>query len=209
MSLSISFGLPEQQRSAAATLYWQAFGDKLQPILGPAPRACAHFERVMQLDHCFAAQRGTALVGIIGFQSGKGNFAGGSAQQFRASFGKARALWSLPVLQWIGGPPPAKGALMIDGFSVAPAERGKGIGSALLAKLREHAKLSGFDALQLDVTGNNPRARAFYERGGFYVQSVRTIGPLSMVMGFGHVLRMRCDLPRDQGSIGPNFGSRP
>lgn len=198
MSLSITLGLSEAQRSDAAHLYWQAFGDKLGPILGPAPRARAHIERVMQLDHCFCAQRAGALVGIIGFHSDGANFAGGSAQEFRASFGKIRALWALPVLQWVGGPIADQDALMIDGFSVHPSQRGKGIGRALMNRLRDHAQRCGYHSVQLDVAGNNHRARAFYQDCGFVVQSQRNIGPLAALMGFQNVLRMSCDLAQDQ-----------
>lgn len=177
-------------------LYWQAFGGKLGPILGPAPRALKHLRRVMQLDQCFGAVFGADLVGIVGFQGNRGGFAGGTAQEFRDSFGRIRAMWGLPILGLVGGPSASEDALMIDGFSVAPNARGGGVGAALLAALADHARTAGYSRLELDVTGSNFRARNFYTRHGFYLHKRRSIGPLRLLFGFGDVLRMSRDLSR-------------
>ncbi len=51
-------------------------------------------------------------------------------------------------------------------IGVAPAHRGRGVGSALLAALIEQARARGHRAISLSVEDGN-RARALYERVGF------------------------------------------
>lgn len=55
----------------------------------------------------------------------------------------------------------------IEMIAIAPAHRGKGIGTAVLEELIEDAPVP----LQLSVLRANPRARALYERLGFQVIS--------------------------------------
>jgi ribosomal protein S18 acetylase RimI-like enzyme len=51
-------------------------------------------------------------------------------------------------------------------IGVAPAHRGRGVGSALLVALIEQARVRGHRAISLSVEDSN-RARALYERAGF------------------------------------------
>jgi len=50
---------------------------------------------------------------------------------------------------------------------VAPAQRGKGVGLALVSAIRSWAKDHGARTLRLSVTNNNDRAIEFYRRIGF------------------------------------------
>ena len=52
---------------------------------------------------------------------------------------------------------------------VAPAARGKGLGTELLQALNDYAAEAGANALQLAVTVANPNARKLYMRLGFRV----------------------------------------
>ena len=52
-------------------------------------------------------------------------------------------------------------------IGVAPAHRGRGVGSALLAALLEQARVRGHQAISLSV--EDGRARHLYERAGFEV----------------------------------------
>ncbi|WP_230426432.1 hypothetical protein [Paragemmobacter aquarius] len=70
-------GLPEAYRTAAAALYWQAFGGKLGRVLGPDRLALAYVERVIRPDQCICAMGDGGLTGLIGFKSDAGSFAGG------------------------------------------------------------------------------------------------------------------------------------
>ena len=191
MNLKVSHGLPEPYRAAAADLYWQAFGGKLGPVMGPPARAQSYLRRVMRLDQCFAIVQDNVLLGIVGLQTETGTFAGGTARDFGAIYGPLRGLWRLKLLLLVGNKDADIGALMIDGFSVQAAARGKGIGAALLEAVFSYARALGFDTVQLDVVGSNWRARGFYQRHGFVVQSQRKIGPLRLIFGFDSTVRMQ------------------
>ncbi len=191
MSFDVTHGLPETYRAAAADLYWQAFGGKLGPVMGPSARAQTYLRRVMRLDQCIAVVKDNTLLGIVGLHGPSGTFAGGTARDFGAVYGAVRGLWRLGMLMALGGKDAESGALMIDGFSVQAAARGKGVGAALITAVFDHARAQGFDAVQLDVVGSNWRARGFYQRHGFAVQATRKIGPLGWAFGFDSVVRMR------------------
>ncbi len=191
MSFQVLHGLPEPYRAAAADLYWQAFGGKLGRVMGPPDRAQTYLRRVLRLDQCFAVVQENALLGIVGLHGDGGTFAGGTARDFGAVYGRLRGLWRLKLLMLVGGKDADAGALMIDGFSVQASARGQGIGAALLKAVFSYARAQGFDTVQLDVVSSNWRARAFYQRHGFTVQSQRKIGPLRFIFGFDSTVRMQ------------------
>jgi ribosomal protein S18 acetylase RimI-like enzyme len=60
----------------------------------------------------------------------------------------------------------------VEGFTVEPAHRGRGIGRALLDAAAAHARARGGTKLSLRVLGSNPRARRVYEAAGFAVEGV-------------------------------------
>jgi ribosomal protein S18 acetylase RimI-like enzyme len=194
VNLRLTLGLEKTHRAAAADLYWQAFGGKLGAVMGPRGRAHTYLMRVMRLDQCIAARDGQTLLGIVGLHDDAGSFAGGTAQDFRAVYGWPRSLWGLPLMSKLGEEGQPSDVLMIDGFSVQPKARGKGIGAALLAAVCQHGAEQGFRAVHLDVIDTNWRAKAFYQKHGFTVQSQRNVGALRLVFGFNAVLRMERNL---------------
>ncbi|WP_430391525.1 GNAT family N-acetyltransferase [Dyella sp. 20L07] len=58
-------------------------------------------------------------------------------------------------------------------LSVAPEQRGKGIGGALIEQLIGSARALGRKRIVLDVAASNPRAEALYGRSGFVVVGER------------------------------------
>jgi len=61
----------------------------------------------------------------------------------------------------------ARPLLNIHDLAVLPADRGKGVGSALLSAAEEHARRRGCCRLTLEVLESNSGARALYRRFGF------------------------------------------
>ena len=59
----------------------------------------------------------------------------------------------------------------LQAIAVDPEVRGGGVSAVLMDSLVERARASGADRLALDVSANNGRARRFYERHGFTVES--------------------------------------
>jgi GNAT superfamily N-acetyltransferase len=64
-------------------------------------------------------------------------------------------------------------------IAVTEAAEGTGAGAALLAAAEQWARERGYARLTLNVFAGNGRARAFYEKHGFDVETVRYTKPLA------------------------------
>ncbi|WP_135449468.1 GNAT family N-acetyltransferase [Tabrizicola caldifontis] len=184
MDVTIYSGLHAHLRPQAARLYWEAFGGKLGRVLGPDTRAVAFFERVIRADHCLAAvdQRGN-LVGLAGFKTPSGSFAGGVWGDLIAIYGPWGGRWRGCMLRCLNRDVD-NDRFLVDGICVAREHRGKGIGTMLLAALYDEAAQRGYRSIRLDVIDANWRARALYERQGFMATRTDNLGLLRHVFGF-------------------------
>jgi ribosomal protein S18 acetylase RimI-like enzyme len=183
-------GLPEHLKQQAADLYWQAFGGKLGRIMGPDVRAHAFLLRVIRSDHCICAVSDEGrLLGIAGFKSPAGSFAGGDMGDLRAVYGRIGAAWRSSLLRLLQTDVDNE-RFLIDGICVDRDQRGKGIGKALVLALIEEASLRGYPAVRLEVIDTNIRARALYERMGFAARRSEPLGPLRHVFGFSRAVTM-------------------
>jgi ribosomal protein S18 acetylase RimI-like enzyme len=183
-------GLPDQLKPQAVRLYWQAFGGKLGRVMGPEARAHAFLMRVIRADHCICAVSDAGdLLGIAGFKSSSGSFAGGDAQDLRIIYGRVGAAWRGALLGLLQSDID-NDRFLIDGICVARDQRSRGVGSALVAALMDEAKARGYTAIRLEVIDTNIRARALYERLGFAAWRSDTLGPLRHVFGFSRAVTM-------------------
>lgn len=190
MTITLHRGIPEAARAEAAALYWQAFGGKLGRVLGPEARALPFVQAVMRTDQAFVAlDGGGRLLGMAGFRTEAGSFAGGSAEEVQAHYGLLGAGWRLPLL-WALGQEPPHDDFALDGICVAEEARGLGIGTALIGAICDEGRARGHAAVRLEVVDSNPRARALYERLGFVVTREAPIGALRLVFGFRAALTM-------------------
>ncbi|WP_246831245.1 GNAT family N-acetyltransferase [Pseudotabrizicola formosa] len=193
--MHVSLGLPEHLKSQAADLYWQAFGGKLGRVMGPEPRAHAFLLRVMRADHCICALSDDGdLLGIAGFKSAQGSFAGGAVPDLQAVYGRVGAVWRGSLLRLLQTDVDNE-RFLIDGLCVAPDQRGRGVGTVLVAALIAEAVRRGYPAIRLEVIDTNIRARALYERLGFAAFRSETLGPLRHVFGFSRAVSMVRSLP--------------
>lgn len=182
--IRIEQGLPEYLRAEAAVLYWQAFGGKLGRVLGPDAKALDYLERVMRADHCLTAyDRAGLLVGLAGFKSAQGSFAGGSEADLRAVYGPIGGRWRAQLLRLLGNDADSS-RFLLDGLCVSDTVRGQGVGTLLLEAIVAEGRARGYSAVRLDVVDTNARARALYERRGFVVDRTEPIGPLRLIFGF-------------------------
>jgi len=67
--------------------------------------------------------------------------------------------------------PPAIDEVYLSNFGVVASMQGQGIGSQLIEYELSQAKQEGLNVFGLDVSANNPRAQALYERLGLVVTS--------------------------------------
>jgi ribosomal protein S18 acetylase RimI-like enzyme len=165
--------LTPAQRRAAAELYWLAFGSKLGRVMGPAPKALAFIERVVQPRHALLALDDAGeVLGVVGFRTAQGCFVGGDLGDLRAVYGRFGALWRRACLQVLARDE-ASESIAVDGLAVRAEARGKGVGAALLEAVCALAMARGHTAIRLDVVEENLRARALYIRHGFVQQERR------------------------------------
>ena len=192
--MRVEHGLPETLRRDAARLYWQAFGSKLGAVLGPDARALRFLERVIRLDQVIAARDGDQLLGLAGFKTPQGSFAGGSPADMRAVYGRIGAFWRMALIGLLSRDID-NDRFLLDGICVAVPRRSQGIGAALMAEISAEAVRRGYSAVRLDVVDGNWRARALYERLGYRAVKQQRLGPLRHVFGFSVATTMVRDLP--------------
>ncbi len=188
MGLTIRNGLPPDLRADAVRLYWLAFGEKLHHVMGPEVLAHRFLTRVIRNDHAIVALQAGRLVGLVGFKTPQGAFAGGGFSDLWAIYGIG-ALWRGAAL-WLLGREVDNTRFLLDGLCVDPDARGQGVGTALLDAISAEARARGYRAVRLDVVDTNPRARALYEREGFTVLRTAEMGLLRHLFGFARSTTM-------------------
>ena len=190
MRVTVRHGLPEHLRPDAAALYWQAFGGKLGRVMGPNQRALRFLQRVIRADHCLVALDAEGqLLGLAGFKTPAGSFAGGTTGDLRAIYGWSGLLWRLPLLALLSREVD-NDRFLLDGICVAPAARGLGIGSALMTAIEAEAQSRGYAYVRLDVVDSNWRAKALYERLGYLAIKTDHLGLLRHAFGFDAAVTM-------------------
>lgn len=122
--------------------------------------------------HCVAVRDGQVL-GAIAIYSAKAHKAMGAQ-----TFVQALKYWGLGVIPRIYPMsrvgrsymrPPAANVDYVANFGVAAAARGQGVGTAMLAHFLARASERGKQYFELDVSLDNPRGQALYERFGMSV----------------------------------------
>lgn len=190
-NFTIQNGLPNEIVPNAALLYWEAFQQKLGPILQPEPRALQFLERCTRPDHAICAVGNDGrLVGVAGFKSASGAFIEGTFDHLRKVYGLPGASWRAPLLGFLERPL-EEGVLLMDGICVAAEVRGTGVGSCLLDAIVEEATKRSMQSVRLDVVDNNLRAQALYERLGFIPIRRHNVGPLRSIFGFEAAIEYR------------------
>ncbi len=187
--VEICSGLPDRCRHQAAELYYEAFRQKLTPLMGTQEHGIALLEKTFDPGYAIVALHQDRCVGLAGLQHSDHCFI---RLQFSAS---VRELgWVRGVLGCIGlrifDPSPRKGELRIECLAVAPPMRGQGIGTLLLSATDDLARAKGFRAICLEVIDVNPHARRLYERQGFVPTRTLHYPYLRRVVGFSAVTVM-------------------
>ncbi|MGC0415775.1 GNAT family N-acetyltransferase [Embleya sp. AB8] len=190
----IQRGLPAGSHRRAAELYWEAFGRKLGPGLGPAEAGITFLAEHLHPDRAIVALRNGVLVGLAGYRDDGRGLTGGTVRDVLRAYGGVRALHRVALLALFERRP-ARGEFLMDGIAVAADQRGTGIGGLLLAEIATLAHERGYRRIRLDVIDTNPRARALYERHGFTATKTEHAPFLRTLMGFSATTTMTRRLP--------------
>lgn len=186
---TIEQGLRPCHRDPAAVAYWDAFSRKLRFPLGRSQKGIAFIRRVLDPSHAISAVSSHGeFLGVAGFKTPSGAFVGGHFADLAGIYGTFSAM--VRGLVGVLERRCDDRTLLMDGIVVAPAARGLGVGTALLAAIEQHAVGLRLEQVRLDVIDTNPRARSLYERQGFTEHSVISTGPFRAVFGFASATTM-------------------
>lgn len=190
----VRHGVAPEHRDQAVNLFWQAFSQKLAPIMKPEAKAMAFLKSVMAPDHAISAmdEKGR-LLGIAGYKTSCGAFIDGGLVELRSVYGAWGGWWRGMVLSLLERDIEPD-TLLMDGIFVDAAVRGRGVGTVLLNAVAETARQHGLSKVRLDVIDSNPRARKLYETLGFRAVETHDIGPLRYLFGFRAATTMHRDL---------------
>ncbi|WP_439135380.1 GNAT family N-acetyltransferase [Pseudomaricurvus sp.] len=95
----------------------------------------------------------------------------GSVANMTAFFGEENVMPVLLRSSHAGSvmKPPREGEVYLSNFGVSPSVRSQGVGSQMIQSALARAKAEGFRVFGLDVSTENPRGQALYERLGLKV----------------------------------------
>ncbi len=211
--ICIHQGFPNELRSSAAALYDAAFGAKLSIAISDPISRMAVLKESFNPLFSFVALNSGELVGIAGFKTAQGSLTGGiSFPSLKGKIGYWGAIRAILVLALLERKPVA-GELLMDGISVSPKMRGRGIGTNLLHSLIDYAQIEGYRSIRLDVVDTNVAAKRLYERVGFVPVKIKKFAYLKWLIGFGAATQMEYSLNGeakqgavpDGNSAGPHF----
>jgi ribosomal protein S18 acetylase RimI-like enzyme len=183
MNPEIAFGVPPNQKVAAAEIFYEAFEDKFSKIFGPKKQAISFFSECLRNDRTVAASCNSILVGVAGLKfGGKESIDAGFWQLIKhVKLGIFRFL----VLGWIFFNKVEQNEVLVDMLAVDKNMRSKGIGNALIDFIVDFARSEGYERVRLFVIDTNERAKTFYERMGFSQSGMKMLlFPWNRILGF-------------------------
>lgn len=175
--MQIRKGFDKKDRETAARLYVEAFKRKFENLIGGQDLIQALFEEAINPSYCLCAYTDEGeLVGIAGFHEGEKGFVDIKGRDFIQMFGWFHGSWKALVSDIIFTRKPlSRDELLMDGIAVDAKWRGQGVGTKLFDALVDYGKSKHFKYMKLDVVDENPRAKALYERLGFYKSSYEKV----------------------------------
>jgi ribosomal protein S18 acetylase RimI-like enzyme len=187
--LVLQFGLPASWARQVADVYYEAFGAKMRPVLGPAERGVRAVQPDLRLDHVVGAMTGQTLVGLAGLRFDGRHFWQPRVASIVREFGLLGGLPRAAILLLVAAGGEHPGQLHVESLAVRSDWRGRGVGTRLLEACEGIARQRGREALSLDVIDTNPDARRLYERFGFVAVRTRRT-PFARVSGFTAITEM-------------------
>jgi len=180
-------GVDPSAAARVAELFHLSFGEKLAGLVLPADREAgiALLSKSLRLDEVYAALDVRGQVTGVAIVTGRAPVVRADREALIEAFGAFGGSWRYAAYRIVCAWPRAYPRKMrgLEGFSVAPECRGKGIGSVMLGRIVRDARAEGARAVELNVGDTNP-ARHLYERAGFVQLRTIRVGPFATRLGF-------------------------
>ena len=97
--MKTSLGFSDDERGKIAVLYWEAFGLKLNIVMGPDHRGIAFVNDVLDPTHALRARDDDGhLLGVAGFKTHDGTLVGGKARDMAKHYGWVSSLWRIGLI---------------------------------------------------------------------------------------------------------------
>jgi ribosomal protein S18 acetylase RimI-like enzyme len=180
-------GVPPSSAREVAELFYVSFGLKLAGLVLPRDREAGIelLASLFCLDEVYAALDESGRVLGVAFVTGHERVLCLSRDALTAAYGPLGGAWRYAAYRTLTArrrsyPKDTRG---LEGFSVDPACRGKGIGAAMIEQIAADARREGARAIELNVGDTNP-ARHLYERAGFRVTRTGSVWPFARRLGF-------------------------
>jgi GNAT superfamily N-acetyltransferase len=188
-TVELHSGMPEEFRREVAEIVYVAFQQKLAPLIGSPEQGIAILQKALDPALAIIAICQGQPVGVAGLQYDGCNFVNPQRSEFTRQFGSLSGtirfvMFKLFALAYY------QKDMYIDILAVAPAMRGKGIGTLLLEAVFQTARDKGFRSVSLEVVDTNPDARRLYERVGFVARHTYHYPYLRGIAGFSASIKM-------------------
>ena len=166
MGVTVTEGLAAEHVEDALRLLHEAFEKKLRIGFRDADDFVRLFRDGVNRPACLAATEDGALLGVLALQYPKLEVYEVRLGSLFSRFTPWRAALILANML-ILYTPPREGVLEVDQLAVAPAARGKGVGTMLLEAAEVKARAMGVGKMALSVISENTGAIRLYERVGY------------------------------------------
>ena len=194
VSIQIQFGVPNNQRVTAATIFYESFQDKFGRVFGDRRKATQLLSRIIREDRILVALNDGQVVGFAGLHYQGKNFLECKFTEVARIYGltavRVMIYFLIAVLNEL-----QPNQLHLEVLAVREHHRSKGIGTILLRSTIDFAQHKGFSQIQLEVVNTNPLAAKLYERIGFKKVKDRKIPyPFNILTGFNTITEMHYNL---------------
>jgi ribosomal protein S18 acetylase RimI-like enzyme len=188
-NLVITFGIPDDQRTAVADMLVTTFREKFTALFGHRNDLIAFLSSTFCDQRTLVALSHDKVVGIAGLVCGGKEFI---SVNWRTLLFHPALLLRIIFIGWIFFKRVEKEELFIDVLAVRKEHRGKGVGRQLIEYIKAYGRCNRFTSISLHVVDTNMRAKKFYESMGFVERRLhRIVFPWNRLFSFNGAYEMR------------------